>query len=712
MHRNNKSNTIMTTQQISFKQVSYLWDEKIAATIDNEVDLFIYRSNMLGADLRITNYAGGNTSCKIMATDPLTGESKEVMFVKGSGGDIGTLTKKGCASLFTDKLHQLKNIYKGLHMEDEMVALLQHCLYDLSSAAPSIDTPLHGLLPFKHIDHLHPDAIIAIAASKDGEAITAKLFEGQIAWIPWQRPGFDLGVKLENCIKTNPSLKGIILGGHGLFTWGNSSYECYINTLETIEKAGDFLAKHYGKNRPVFGAAATVPLAQDERKKQAIAFAPIFRGYVSQHQKMIGHFSDAENVLKFINSADLKVLGPQGTSCPDHFLRTKIKPLILNIDATANCEDAATLDIIKQQIEDYRSAYEDYYNRCKKTNSPAIRDANPVIILWPGVGMFSFAKDKFTARVASEFYTNAINVMKGAEAISSYVGLDEQEAFDIEYWLLEEAKLQRMPKAKSLAGKIAYITGAAGGIGNAIAQLFLDNGACVVVSDKNGAAEAGAELKKLYAKDNILALAADVTKEEELQGTVDEAIFAFGGLDILVNCAGISISNPIEKTSLQEWNLLEDILVKAQFLLSQMFTHIARKQKLGGDIVNIASKNGLFAGPNNIAYGTAKGAQIHMSRLLAAELGKDKIRVNVVNPDAVVRGSKIWDNGWAKGRAAAYGIAVEDLPAFYASRTLLNEEILPEDIGKAVLILVDGSLKKSTGNIINVDGGFAASFLR
>jgi rhamnulose-1-phosphate aldolase/alcohol dehydrogenase len=696
---------------IAFQHVNFLWDEAKAASLD-EVDLFIYRSNLLGSDLRITNYAGGNTSCKVKATDPVTGEEKEVMWVKGSGGDIGTLTKKGCATLYTDMLKALKKRYRGLEHEDEMVGLFNYCLHNLQSAAPSIDTPLHGLLPYKHIDHLHPDAIIAIAAAKDGESITQELFEGTIGWIPWQRPGFDLGLQLEKCVENNPHLKGIILGGHGLFTWGETSFSCYLNTLETIEKAARFLQQKEGSNKPVFGGPKLEPLNPELRQQQAIQLLPLLRGMVSQHTRMVGHFTDVPDVLEFVNSKDLDVLGPKGTSCPDHFLRTKIRPLILQIPPTAELNDTTIQAAIQKQVEAYRADYTAYYERCKHPNSPAIRDTNPVVFLYPGVGMFTYAKDKFTARVASEFFINAIHVMKGAESISEYVGLSEQEAFNIEYWLLEEAKLQRMPPPKPLAGKVAFVTGAAGGIGNAISELFLKNGACVVLSDRNNAEKAAEELKGKYGADNCLGVTADVTKATELQSNINSMILQFGGADILVNCAGISISKPLETTTLEDWNLLEDILVKAQFLLAQYFVEVARKQKTDGDIVNIASKNGLYAGPNNVAYGTAKGAQIHMSRLLAAELGKDRIRVNVVNPDAVVRGSKIWENGWAEGRAKAYGISVEELPGFYAKRTLLNAEILPEDIAKAVLVLTDGSLAKSTGNIINVDGGFAGSFLR
>lgn len=699
-------------QTIAFKHVSYLWNDADAARQPDEVALFIYRSNLLGADLRLTNYAGGNTSCKVMDTDVLTGTETEVMWVKGSGGDIGTLTKKGCAQLYTHKLRQLKNRYRGLDFEDEMVPLLNHCLHDLQSAAPSIDTPLHGLLPYKHIDHLHPDAIIAIAAAKDGESITAHLFGGTVAWIPWQRPGFDLGLQLEACVATQPNLRGIILGGHGLFAWGETSYECYVNTLELVETAAQYLEENYGKNRPVFGGQKTVSLEPLQRRRQAAEIAPILRGLVSQQVRMVGHFTEDPRVLEFINSHDLAVLGPKGTSCPDHFLRTKIRPLIIELPADAHVRSSESIASLAAQVAAYREDYTAYYNRCKRSNSPALRDPNPVIFLYPGVGLFSFAKDKFTARVASEFYINAINVMKGAEAVSTYTGLAEQEAFDIEYWLLEEAKLQRMPKPKSLAGKIALVTGAAGGIGQAITQVLLQNGACVVMSDLKGAPEAAADMQRSFGKDFSIAAQADVAHEEALQTLMATASVAFGGIDILVNCAGLSISKPLEQTTMADWHLLDTVLVRAQFVLSQLSVAIMRLQKLDGDIVNIASKNGLYAGPNNVAYGTAKGAQIHMSRLLAAELGKDKIRVNVVNPDAVVRGSKIWENGWAEGRAKAYGVSVEELPQFYAKRTLLNEEILPEDIAKAVLVLVDGHLQKSTGNILNVDGGFAGSFLR
>ena len=689
---------------LTFNHVSYLWDETKAAELaQNEVDLFIYRSNLLGADLRLTNYAGGNTSCKITETDPVTGDLVEVMWVKGSGGDIGTLTKKGCANLYVEKLHALKRRYRGLAFEDEMVGLFDHCLFDPKCATPSIDTPLHGLLPFKHIDHLHPDALIAIAASKDGQAIMKEIWGDSMAWLPWQKPGFDLGLQLEKTVKDNPNLRGVILGGHGLFTWGDTSYDSYINTLEVIEMASDYLEANYGKKSPVFGGVKLTSKTTEERKSAAAEIMPTLRGLASSYRLMVGHFTDDVRVLEYVNSNDLERLAQKGTSCPDHFLRTKIRPMVLK---------GTSKESIEAQFEDYRADYAAYYDRCKHSNSPAIRDSNPVVILYPEVGMFTFAKDKQTARVAAEFYTNAINVMKGAEAVSEYVGLAEQEAFNIEYWLLEEAKLQRMPKPKSLSGKVAFVTGGTGGIGKAICEELLKEGECIVAADRNLLDETQAELRQKYGKDSAISTVVDVVSAEAIAESFRNTILAFGGVDIVVNCAGLSISKPLEDHTITDWDLLQNVLVKGQFLVSQEAVRIMRQQATGGDIVNIASKNALFAGPNNVGYGTAKAAQVHMTRLMAAELGKDKIRVNTVNPDAVLRGSKIWEGDWAEGRAKAYGIKVDELPKMYAARTLLNEEILPEDIAKAVRVFVDGSLSKSTGNILNVDGGVAVAFVR
>ncbi|NHE59301.1 bifunctional aldolase/short-chain dehydrogenase [Cyclobacterium plantarum] len=702
----------MAITKNTFKHVDYLWDEEKAKALgDDQIALLLYRSNILGADLRITNYGGGNTSCKTIEKDPLTGKDTEIMWIKGSGGDIGTLKRNGLAGLYMDKLLALKNVYRGLEFEDEMVALFNHCIYDLDSKAPSIDTPLHAVLPFKHIDHLHPDAAIAIAASKDGEKITQELFDGQIAWVPWQRPGFDLALKLDQALKENPGIRGIMLGGHGLFTWGDTAYECYINSLEVIDMASQYLEENYGKKRPVFGGQKVTSLPANQRKDQASKIAPHLRGLASSYNRMIGHFSDDDRVLEFINSNDLEKLAPLGTSCPDHFLRTKIRPLVLDIPADKDLEDMTEIkSYLEKEFEAYRQDYIKYYEDHKRPNSPAIRDSNPVVILWPGVGMFSYAKNKQTARVASEFYTNAINVMKGAEAISSYVSLPLQEAFDIEYWLLEEAKLQRMPKEQPMSRKVAFVTGGAGGIGKAIADKLAAEGACVFITDINQ--ERLDEAVGTYNKDTGSGAVMDVTKMEDIETALQAACLKFGGIDVLVNCAGLAISKPIGQTSEKDWDILQNVLVKGQFAVSKAGVAIFRAQNKGGDIINIASKNALVSGPNNVGYGTAKAAQVHMSRLLAAELGPDKIRVNVVNPDAVIEGSKIWEGEWAKGRAKAYGITVEELPAFYAKRTIMNEIIGVEDIANGVFAFVGGQLSKSTGNILNVDGGVAAAFVR
>ncbi|WP_139418804.1 bifunctional aldolase/short-chain dehydrogenase [Chryseobacterium mulctrae] len=695
----------------TFKYVDYLWDESKAASLgDDQVALFLYRSNILGADLRITNYGGGNTSCKTIEKDPLTNEEVEVMWVKGSGGDIGTLTRKGIAGLYTERLRNLKNVYGGLADEDRMVGLFDHCIFDLDSKAPSIDTPLHGLLPFKHIDHLHPDALIAVAAAKDSEKITKEIWGDTMGWVPWQRPGFDLGLQLEKCLADNPGIRGIVLGSHGLFTWGDTSYECYINSLEVIETASEYIAKKIEENGQVFGGQKVESLPADERKNKAAQLMPLLRGLASSENRMVGHFTDSDVVLEYINSNDLERLAPLGTSCPDHFLRTKIQPLVLTLDKNEDLSDSkAILDKLNPLFEQYRQEYKEYYETCKHPNSPAMRDPNPVIIIYPGVGMFSFSKDKQTTRVANEFYVNAINVMRGAEAISEYTSLPRQEAFDIEYWLLEEAKLQRMPKEKPLSRKVAIVTGAGGGIGQAIADKMVAEGAVVVFTDLNQ--EAVDSVTSKYSKDQAVAVPCDVTSEEAIANAFKEAVLAFGGVDIIVHSAGLAISKSLEDTTTKDWDLLENVLVKGQFMMAKSGAEILKKQNLGGDIVNIASKNGLVAGPNNVAYGTAKAAQQHMTRLLAAELATDKIRVNVVNPDGVIVGSKIWEGSWAEGRAKANGISVEELPAFYAKRNLLNEIILPEDIANGVFACV-AILDKTTGNIINVDGGMANAFPR
>jgi rhamnulose-1-phosphate aldolase/alcohol dehydrogenase len=706
----------MSTDTKQFKHVSYLWDDAKAAELaGDEVALLIYRSNLLGADLRLTNYGGGNTSCKVIDKDPLTGKEVEVMWIKGSGGDIGTLKKSGLAALYVDRLRSLKNVYRGIEFEDEMVELFNHSIFDLNSKAPSIDTPLHGFLPFKHIDHLHPDAAIAIAAAKDGEKITKELFGGTIGWVHWQRPGFDLGLQLKECLDNNPGIRGIMLGSHGLFTWGDTAYESYMNTLEVIEKCAEYLEENYKKKGAAFGGKKIDSLNEADRKKQAVALAPILRGFCSSKTQMIGHFTDDARVLEYINSNDLERLAPMGTSCPDHFLRTKISPLVLDIKAGDDLSDVAAIkEKLTPAFEAYRKMYEDYYNTCKHPNSPAIRDANPVVILYPGVGMFTFAKDKQTARVAAEFYINAINVMKGAEAISEYTSLPRQEAFDIEYWLLEEAKLSRMPKPKALSGRIALITGSAGGIGKAIAKKMVEEGAVVILNDMNAERLQGAgdEFKAAYGKDAYTTATLDVTNEAQIQEAIATAILAFGGVDLIVNNAGLSISKTIADHTEKDWDLLYDVLVKGQFFVTQAAVAVMKKQAIGGDIINIVSKNALVSGPNNAGYGSAKAAQLHLSRLNAAELGADHIRVNVINPDAVISDSNIWAGGWAEGRAKAYGITVAELPAYYAKRTLLNEVILPIDIANACFAITGGLLSKSTGNVINVDGGVAAGFVR
>ena len=694
-----------------FKHVDFLWDEKKAAKLKgDQIELFLYRSNVLGADLRITNYGGGNTSCKTIEKDPLTGEDVEVMWIKGSGGDIGTLKRAGIAGLYTHRLRALKSIYRGLEHEDEMVGLFYHCIYDLDSRAPSIDTALHGLLPFKHIDHLHPDALIGIAAAKDSQRITKEIWGDTMGWVPWQRPGFDLGLQLEECLKQNPGIRGIVLGGHGLFTWGDTSFECYMNSLEVIERASVYIEEKIKNGRAVFGGQKLTSPDSTQRLKQAAKLAPILRGLCSQEQQMVGHFTDSDTVLEFINSRDLSKLAPLGTSCPDHFLRTKIKPLVLDLDLEADLTEG---DKIKEELlpafESYRKDYLAYYEACKHHNSPPVRDPNPVVILYPGIGMFTFAKNKQTARVAAEFYVNAINVMRGAEAITAYTALSRQEAFNIEYWLLEEDKLKRQPPEKPLSRKVAIITGAGGGIGKAIADKLAAEGANVFLTDVN---EERLEVANLsYDKDVSSYAVCDVTDLESIQKAYQSACLKFGGVDFIIHSAGLAISKPLLEHTLEDWDLLQNVLVKGQFLMAQKGVEILRAQGLGGSIVNIASKNGLVSGPNNVGYGTAKAAQQHMTRLLAAELGKDNIRVNTVNPDGVIVGSKIWEGEWAEGRAKAHGVEVEDLPKHYAKRNLLNEIILPIDIANAVFSLV-ALLDKSTGNTINVDGGMATAFVR
>jgi len=687
------------------------WDDAYAATLD-EPGKLLYRSNLLGADKRITNYGGGNTSAKVWETDPLTGNKVRVMWVKGSGGDVGTIKLDGFATLYMEKLEALKGIYRGVEDEDRMVGFLPHCTFNLNPRAASIDTPLHGFVPFDHVDHMHPDAIIAIAASKNSRELTKDVFGSEIGWLPWRRPGFQLGLDLEAFVKANPDAKGVVLESHGLFTWDNDAKACYELTLAIINKAIEWFAtKTEGKT--IFGGAVANTLPREDRRAIAARLMPEIRGRIGKDERKLGHFDDQDAVLEFVNSKELKPLGALGTSCPDHFLRTKIRPLILDLD-TSKPDVNALLAGLDQALEDYRADYSRYYESCKHANSPKMRDPNPVIFLIPGVGMFSFAKDKATARIAGEFYVNAINVMRGASAVSEYQGLPEQEAFDIEYWLLEEAKLQRMPKPKSLAGRVAFITGGAGGIGRATAERLASEGACVVLADIDEAAlgNTKGDFEKRFSADAVRTVKLDVTQEDAVLRAFSEASAEFGGIDILVSNAGIASSAPVEDTTLAMWNKNIDILATGYFLVSREAFRLFRRQKLGGNVVFVASKNGLASSPNASAYCTAKAAEIHLARCLALEGADAGIRVNTVNPDAVLRGSKIWNGEWREQRAASSKIEVDDLEEHYRKRSMLKLNVFPEDIAEAIFFLASDASAKSTGNIINVDAGNAQSFTR
>ncbi|MBY5359535.1 bifunctional rhamnulose-1-phosphate aldolase/short-chain dehydrogenase [Rhizobium leguminosarum] len=687
------------------------WDEAYAAGLD-EPGKLLYRSNLLGADKRITNYGGGNTSAKVMESDPLTGGEVKVLWVKGSGGDVGTIKLDGFATLYQDKLESLKGIYKGVEDEDRMVGFLPHCTFSLNARAASIDTPLHGFVPFTHVDHMHPDAIIAIAASKNSKELTQQIFGDDIGWLPWRRPGFQLGLDLGAFVAANPNAKGVVLESHGLFTWANDAKACYELTLDIINKAIVWFAEKT-EGKTIFGGAVTQSLAVAERRAIAARLMPEIRGRIGKQERKLGHFDDQDAVLEFVNSSDVRPLGALGTSCPDHFLRTKIRPLIVDFDP-AKPDVAAIVAGLDKALEDYRADYARYYNDCKHDNSPAMRDANPVIFLVPGVGMLSFARDKATARIASEFYVNAINVMRGASTVSEYQGLPEQEAFDIEYWLLEEAKLQRMPKPKSLAGRVAFVTGGAGGIGRATAARLVGEGACVVLADIDQAALEGteADFVKKFGADAVRSVRLDVTKEDAVIASFAEACVEFGGIDILVSNAGIASSAPIEATELSTWNRNIDILATGYFLVSREAFRLFRRQALGGNVIFVASKNGLAASPNASAYCTAKAAEIHLARCLALEGADAGIRVNTVNPDAVLRGSKIWSGEWREQRAASSKIEVDDLEEHYRKRSMLKLNVFPEDIAEAIYFLASDLSAKSTGNIINVDAGNVQSFTR
>ncbi|CAN2212552.1 COG3347 Uncharacterized conserved protein [Candidatus Nanopelagicaceae bacterium] len=667
------------------------------------------RSNRLGSEPRFTNYAGGNTSAKGSVPNPATGQETTVLWVKGSGGDLGTLTEPGLAALELEKFKALKNVYRGVEYEDEMVALFDYCRFGTTGAAPSIDTAMHGLVPFDHVDHLHPDSIIALATSIDGEKLTRECFGDEILWVDWRRPGFQLGLDMAKIATENPKAKGCILGGHGLTTWGATSKECEERSVAAITKAEEFI-KAKGKKNP-FGAAVAKYKALDPaaRKARAAELAPHLRGVASRDVRMVGHFTDADVVLDFTESAELFRLASLGTSCPDHFLRTKISPMVLDTAPDAPLEEV--LARVAELHEKYRDVYAAYYSRNAAKDSPAMRGADPAIILVPGVGMFSYGKDKQTARVASEFYINAINVMRGAEALSTYAPIAESEKFRIEYWDLEEAKLKRAPKPKPLASRIALVTGAASGLGKATALRLAAEGACVVVADrdKEGAVAVAAEIGN---SDKAIGIAMDVTDEDAIAAAIAAANLAFGGIDIVVNNAGISISKSLVETTVQDWDLQHDIMARGSFLVSREATKAMLAQKLGGDIIYISSKNSVFAGPNNIAYGSTKADQAHQVRLLAAELGEHGIRVNGINPDGVVKGSGIFSSGWGANRAAVYGVEESKLGEFYAKRTILKKEVLPENIAAAVFVLLSGELSLTTGLHIPVDGGVSAAFLR
>ncbi|MFH9613363.1 bifunctional aldolase/short-chain dehydrogenase [Streptomyces pratensis] len=674
-----------------------------------EVAALLERAHRVGSDPRNTNYAGGNASAKATATDPVTGAEAELLWVKGSGGDLGTLTEAGLAVLRLDRVRALKDVYPGVEREDEMVPAFDYCLHGKGGATPSIDTAMHALVEAAHVDHLHPDSGIALACAADGEKLTADCFGDKVAWVGWRRPGFQLGLDIAAVKEANPRAVGVILGGHGITAWGDTSEECERNALWMIRTAETFLEEH-GKAEP-FGPVLPGREALDEevRRERAAALAPVVRGLASTDRPQVGHFTDTAPVLDFLSRAEHPRLAALGTSCPDHFLRTKVSPLVLDLPADAPLEEAvARLEVLHAE---YRQSYRAYYERHAAPDSPAMRGADPAIVLVPGVGMFSFGKDKQTARVAGEFYLNAVNVMRGAEAVSTYAPIEESEKFRIEYWELEEAKLRRMPEPKALATRVALVTGAGSGIGKAIAHRLVAEGACVVVADLN-AVNAAAVAEELGGPDKAVAVTVDVTSEEQIADAFKAAALAFGGVDLVVNNAGISISKPLLETTARDWDLQHDIMARGSFLVSREAARVMRAQKLGGDIVYIASKNAVFAGPNNIAYSATKADQAHQVRLLAAELGEHGIRVNGVNPDGVVRGSGIFAAGWGAQRAATYGIEEEKLGEFYAQRTILKREVLPEHVANAVFALTGGDLTHTTGLHIPVDAGVAAAFLR
>lgn len=687
-----------------------IWDEEHAATLTPE-DLLVYRSNLLGSDKRITNFGGGNTSSKLHATDPLTGAPVETLWVKGSGGDLGSIRRDGFATLYLDRLKALEARYRGPAEEDAMTDLYSHCTFNLNPRAPSIDTSLHGLVHHPHVDHVHPDAIIAIAAAADGEAIARRIFGEEVGWLPWRRPGFELGLQLKHYAAENPQAVGVILASHGLFAWGKTQRACYENTISIINRAAAWLATS-ARSAP-FGGERTAPSPAAERRRFAARLAPRLRGLLSERGFKVGHFDDSDAILQFVCSVSCAELAAQGTSCPDHFLRTKIRPLLLDRNAAALSDDAL-IDAIRSAVDAYRADYRCYYDACRRPGSPAMRDPSPVIVLAPGVGMFAFAADKTSARIAAEFYRNAINVMRGATAVSNYRGLPAQEAFDIEYWRLEEAKLQRAPRPKPLTGRVALVTGGAGGIGQATARRLLAEGAHVVLCDidAEALASARAEIAQEFGQDMVAAFPVDVVSESSVLALLKEAALAFGGVDILVSNAGIASAAPLEETDLDLWRRNIDILATGYFLVARETFKVMRQQGRGGSIVFVASKNALVASPNASAYCTAKAAEIQLARCLALEGAPHGIRANVVNPDAVLRGSRIWAGEWRTQRADAYKVSPDQLEEVYRERSLLKLNVFPSDVAEAVHFFASDLSSKSTGNILNVDAGHAAAFTR
>jgi rhamnulose-1-phosphate aldolase/alcohol dehydrogenase len=682
------------------------WNDAEAKAL-SEPELLLYRSHLLGADLAVTNFGGGNTSAKIADVDPLSNERVTILWVKGSGDDLGSMDLSGFAKLYQDKIVALENRFRGREHEDEIVPYFDYCAFAGSARSASIDTPLHALLPFAHVDHVHPDSVIAIAAARRSEALTREVFGGELGWIPWQRPGFDLGLRLRDAVRANPKIRGVVLAGHGLITWGDTSKTCYRNTIDTIRRAEGWLAEHVGTT-PAFGGERVSARPADERSAIASQLMPVLRGHLSGAQRKVGHFSDNAQVLEFVGAQRFEELANLGTSCPDHFLRTKIRPLVLHSDPAVARSTAA------ETIARYRSDYQAYYERCRRSDSPPMRDANPIVLLMPSVGMFTFAKDKATARIAAEFYCNAIGVMRGASGVDEYLGLPEREAFDIEYWALEEAKLRRQPWPKPLAGRVAIVTCGAGGIGGAIAARFLADDACVVLLDNDEVAleRAGVEFAQKFGKDRTRVARCGVTDEASVARAFAFAAQEYGGVDIVVSNAGIASAAPFHQTTLEMWRRNMDVLGTGYFLIGREAAQMMKAQGIGGSIVFVASKNALAASAGAAAYSTAKAAELHLSRCMALELAPDGIRVNAVNPDAVLQGSRIWSSSWRAERARAYGIDPSELETFYRERSLLKKNVTPEDVAEAVHFFASDRSAKSTGNILNVDAGNAAAFTR